>query len=116
MVLHVGTLLALLAYFWRVWLGIAWGVLRGPRAGDAENYRRLAGMLVLGTLPAIAVGFALEKPLRALFGEPWVAALFLVVNGGMLLLGERLRRRVANAGASAMQDEHLDGLRWLDAL
>ncbi|MHB1897129.1 MAG: undecaprenyl-diphosphate phosphatase [Metallibacterium sp.] len=115
-VLHVGTLLALLAYFWRVWLGIAWGVLRGRRAGDAENYRRLAGMLVLGTLPAIILGFALEKPLRVLFGEPWVAALFLIVNGGMLLLGERLRRRAVGSAASTTQDEHLDGLRWLDAL
>ncbi len=115
-VLHVGTLLALLAYFWRVWLGIAWGVLRGPRAGDAENFRRLAGMLVLGTLPAIVVGFVLEKPLRALFAEPWVAALFLIVNGGMLLLGERLRRRAAQSASGALQDEHLDGLRWRDAL
>lgn len=111
-VLHVGTLLALLLYFWRVWLGIAWGVLRGPRVADAENYRRLAWHLVLGTLPAVVIGFVLEKPLRTLFGEPWVAALFLIGNGVMLLLGERLRRR---AIASA-QDERLDAMTWRDAL
>ena len=96
-VLHVGTLAALLLYFWRDWLGIAWGLLRGPRPGDAEDYRRLAGLLVLGTLPAIAVGFVLEKPLRALFGDPWIAALFLIVNGGLLLVGERLRIAPAQA-------------------
>ena len=112
-VLHVGTLAALLLYFWREWLGIARGLVRGPRAGDAENYRRLAGLLVLGTLPAIAVGFVLEKPLRALFGDPWVAALFLIVNGGLLLVGERLRRRGA---LLATAGERLDGLRWRDAL
>ncbi len=111
-VLHVGTLLALLLYFWRVWLGIAWGVLRSPRADDAENYRRLAWHLVLGTLPAVVVGFVLEKPLRALFGEPWVAALFLIGNGVMLLLGERMRRRAA----ADLQDERLDALTWRDAL
>lgn len=111
-VLHLGTLLALLLYFWRVWWGILLGVLRGARPDDAENYRRLAGLLVLGTLPAIVIGFVLEKPLRALFGEPWVAALFLVVNGGVLLLGERLRRRVP----STAQDERLDNMRWNDAL
>ncbi len=110
-VLHVGTLLALLLYFWRVWLGIAWGVLRGPRVADAENYRRLAWHLVLGTLPAVVVGFVLEKPLRTLFGEPWVAALFLIGNGAMLLLGERLRRR-----ATVAQDERLDAMTWRDAL
>ena len=111
-VLHVGTLAALLLYFWREWLGIAWGLVRGPRADDAENYRRLAGLLVLGTLPAIAVGFVLEKPLRVLFGDPWVAALFLIVNGGLLLVGERLRRR----GTATASGERLDGLRWRDAL
>ena len=108
-VLHVGTLLALLLYFWRVWLGIALGIVRGQR-DQGEDYRRLALNLVIGTLPAIVVGFVLEKPLRALFGEPWVAALFLIGNGVMLLLGERLRRQ-AQAG-----DERLDALHWRDAL
>ncbi len=110
--LHVGTLLALVLYFWRVWLGIALGVIRGRRSTDVEDYRRLAAMLVLGTLPAIIVGFLLERPLRSLFGDPWVAALFLIGNGAMLLLGERQRRHaIAEPG-----NDNLDALRWRDAL
>ncbi len=113
-VLHVGTLSALLLYFRHEWLGIARGVLRGPREGDAENYRQLAGLLVVGTLPAVLLGFVLEKPLRHLFGEPAIAAAFLLLNGGMLLLGERLRRRpAAPAPADAAT---LRGLTWQQAL
>lgn len=112
-VLHVGTLSALLLYFWRDWWGIGWGVLRGHQPDDAENYRRLGGMLVLGTLPAVLLGFLFEKPLRQLFGEPLIAAMFLVANGGLLLLGERLRRRAA-AGDAA--DAALHALSWRQAL
>ncbi|MDE2307025.1 MAG: undecaprenyl-diphosphate phosphatase [Xanthomonadaceae bacterium] len=112
--LHVGTLSALLLYFRHEWIGIARGVLRGHREGDPENYRHLAGLLVVGTLPAVALGFFLEKQLRQLFGEPVVAAAFLVVNGGMLLLGERLRRRTQNSGTS--ESATLQALTWRQAL
>lgn len=110
-VLHVGTLVALLAYFWREWLGIVQGLLRTSRSDDAENYRRLFGLLVVGTLPAVVIGFVLERPLRALFAAPEAAAAFLVVNGILLLAGERMRRK-----ANAMQSARLDNLRWRDAL
>lgn len=112
-VLHVGTLSALLLYFWREWWGIACGLLRGAGPGDAENYRQLAARLVVGTLPAVALGFLLEKPLRMLFGEPVIAAMFLVVNGGLLFLGERLRRRAAPADAGGAA---LNALTWRHAL
>lgn len=110
-VLHVGTLVALLAYFWHEWIGIVRGLLRAARPDDTENYRRLFGLLVLGTLPAVIVGFILEKPLRALFAAPEAAAAFLVINGILLLAGERMRRRTATASSA-----RLDNLRWRDAL
>lgn len=87
-VLHLGTATALLIYFWRDWMGIA-AVLLGK--GTPEN-RRLVVRIVAATLPAVVVGFALEKALRHLFGAPVVAAAFLVANGLMLFFGERLRR------------------------
>lgn len=112
-VLHVGTLSALLLYFWRDWMAIVRGLAGGHRPGDAEDYRRLAGHLILGTVPAVVLGFLLEKHLRALFGAPATAALFLVMNGGLLLLGERLRRRAAQGDGG---DELLDALTWQSAL
>jgi undecaprenyl-diphosphatase len=111
-VLHVGTAIALLVYFWQDWYNILFAIL--GRMGEEERARqlRLLMMLVAGTIPAVIVGFALEHPLRALFGSPPVAALFLIVNGVLLFVGERVRKRSART-------EHLrtlDDLQIPDAL
>ena len=91
-VLHVGTAAALLAYFWREWIDIALAVLGlGDRARRAAHLR-LFQLIVVGTIPAVIVGFTLEKSLRVLFGSPLVAAVFLVVNGVVLFAAERLKR------------------------
>ncbi len=91
-VLHVGTAVALLAYFWRDWIDILLAVLRlGPREERADHLRLLF-LIVVATIPAAILGFLLEKPLRLLFGTPTVAAGFLIVNGLVLFLAERLKR------------------------
>lgn len=59
-------------------------------------------LVVLATVPAVIVGFLLEKFLRTLFGSPVVAAAFLVVNGVMLLFGERLRGAARNRLLSSL--------------
>jgi undecaprenyl-diphosphatase len=48
-------------------------------------------LIVIATVPAVIVGFLLEKFVRGLFGTPVVAAIFLVANGLLLLGGEKLR-------------------------
>jgi undecaprenyl-diphosphatase len=98
-VLHVGTAVALLLYFWREWLAIALGILRrGP--GSADAWRALT-LIVIATLPAVVIGVLFEKLVRGLFASPIVAALFLVANGFLLLLGDWLRvRSEARAGGS----------------
>ena len=50
-------------------------------------------LIVVATIPAVIIGFLLEKFVRGLFGTPVVAAVFLVVNGVLLLGGEKLRAR-----------------------
>jgi undecaprenyl-diphosphatase len=98
--LHLGTAAALLIYFWRDWIGILAGIL-GQGSAVAES-RRLLLLLVAGTLPAAVIGFLLEKVFRGLFGAPMVAALFLALNGVVLLVAERLRRKAAGGGAAAL--------------
>jgi len=90
--LHLGTAAALLVYFWRDWWALLVGVLGIPRDNATVNEaRRMFLMIVLATIPAVIVGFALEKLLRGLFGAPMIAAGFLLVNGLLLLFGERIR-------------------------
>ena len=89
--LHVGTAIALLLYFWRDWLGLGLGVLGQGAPGEARESRHLLLLIVVATIPAVVVGFALEHFVRGLFGSPVVAAAFLAINGVLLLFGERLR-------------------------
>ncbi|HTV88715.1 MAG TPA: undecaprenyl-diphosphate phosphatase [Stellaceae bacterium] len=111
-VLHVGTAAALFLYFWRDWLFVAQGLAgSGGNRGRAAEARRLLGLIVVATLPAVAIGFVAEKAVRGLFASPLVAALFLIVNGGLLLVGDRLRRRTGEA-----RGQRLAGLGWHGAL
>ena len=93
--LHTGTALALLLYFWRDWLGLARGVVGLDTAERTAQARRLFMLIVVATIPAVILGFTLNHFLRSLFATPMLAAGFLVLNGLMLLGGERLRGSAA---------------------
>jgi undecaprenyl-diphosphatase len=62
------------------------------KQGDASW---VSWLVIIGCIPAGLLGVLLEKPLKNLFSSPLIAALFLMVNGVLLLLGETLRRRAA---------------------
>jgi undecaprenyl-diphosphatase len=112
-VLHVGTATALLCYFWREWWGLLLAVFgRGSSAGAVAAHRHLILLLVVGTLPAVVLGFVFEKWLRHLFGSPVGAASFLIVNGFLLFFGERLRRRAA----ATVSRRRLTSAGWREAL
>src|SRR5918911_511998 len=91
--LHVGTALALLIYFWRDWWALLGSLAPGGDGPAIQEHRRLLLLLVLGTIPAGLLGLLLEKRLAAVFGQFQVVAVFLIVNGCVLIAGEWLRRR-----------------------
>jgi len=93
-VLHVGTAVALLLYFWREWLQIGLGVI-GAGGRDPGDARHALGLIIVATLPAVVIGLLFEKFVRGLFAWPLIAALFLVANEFLLLLGDWLRIRSA---------------------
>jgi len=110
--LHVGTATALLIYFWRDWLALLLALFGGEPRQECVAHRQVIGLIVVATIPAVIVGFTLEKPLRHLFGTPLVAAVFLIINGMILFGGERLRRKTAEDGARV----GLEQMSWRDAL
>jgi undecaprenyl-diphosphatase len=89
--LHLGTATALLVYFWRDWWMLATGVLGIGGPHQVGESRRVFVLIVIATVPAVILGFVAEKFFRGLFGSPMVAAAFLVVNGGLLIFGEKVR-------------------------
>ncbi|HEX8754533.1 MAG TPA: undecaprenyl-diphosphate phosphatase, partial [Solirubrobacterales bacterium] len=97
---HCATALVLFFFFLEDWKRIFHGFVRSlrGRATTADADARLAWVIVVGTIPAGILGVALEHKLRTLFASPEAAALFLIVNGILLLAFERLRRRPPRAG------------------
>lgn len=97
--LHVATALALVVYYARDWVRLVGGFLTTVRTRRVEtSTQRLAWLIVIATIPVGITGLVLEHLLRTLFAKPAAAAVFLTVNGLILLTGEWLRRRSA-AGA-----------------
>jgi undecaprenyl-diphosphatase len=94
--LHLGTLVALLVYFARDWvryIGAWYASVRERRIGDDPD-RRTAWLLVLATIPAAIIGFALEGFIEEAFhgdndGARLAIAGFLVLGAGALWLADR---------------------------
>ncbi len=76
-ILHLGTLLAILVFYWqRLW------ALFGKD-------RRVVALILVGSIPAAAVGFTLKKYATGVLESPLVAGGLLIVTGLMLLWGSR---------------------------
>ena len=97
--LHCATALALLWFFRADWVRIIRGLLasllrsaRGRQLSIQGPDERLAWMIVLATIPVGLAGIALEHAFRTIFAKPAAAAVFLFINGLVLLAGERFRR------------------------
>jgi undecaprenyl-diphosphatase len=97
---HCATALVLFLYFLEDWKRIIRGFLRSVRgrATPRDDDARLAWIIIVGTIPAGILGLALEHKLRTLFASPTAAAIFLTVNGVLLLAVERFRRRPPRPG------------------
>lgn len=109
-VLHMGTLLALIAYFWRDWARLVPAGLLAIRArsfgGDPE--RRLAWLIAATLPPAVVLGVLLSDFFERQVRQPVLVALMLVVGAAILWLADRLGRqtdgieRLGFAGAFAI--------------
>jgi undecaprenyl-diphosphatase len=92
--LHVATAIALIIFFRRDWRRIVVGLstsIRDRRVDTSDQ--RLAWLLILATIPVGIAGLALEHWFRTTLSKPVPTSIFLAVNGVILLVGERLRRR-----------------------
>jgi undecaprenyl-diphosphatase len=102
--LHLGTLVAVVAYFWRdlVALLVAWiGTLRRRRIESAED--RIAWFVVVATIPAALVGLLGEDLIADRLGEPWQIALALALFAVVLWWADRRppSRRMGELGLTA---------------
>ncbi len=115
--LHVATALALLWYFRDEWVRIIGGFFHTLRTRKVETKdERMAWLLITATIPAGIVGLLFEHSLRTLLATPVAAAALLTVNGLILALGERVRRRQEVRALAASHGLNAEGARRLDTL
>jgi len=90
---HLGTLLSLLVYFWRDLLVLLRAWLRSLAMRRIETpQQRLAWLIILATIPGAAAGALFESWFESLFSTPLLVALMLLVTGALLFASERLGR------------------------
>ncbi len=105
--LHVGTLVALISYFWQDWWDMGRALLRPERFNRLE--RRLFWYLVVGSIPGALAGFFLEKQAETVFRAPLRIAALLAVMGILLFLADRLARHQRRLPGITLRDAILIG-------
>ena len=110
--LHIGTLLALLLYFFRDWVQII-GQGFGLRAGH-DNALRLNPMLLwllaLGSVPIGVVGFLFAKQAETTWRTPWVMGATLIIVGVLMLVAENASRKARDLASVNAPDAVVIGL------
>ncbi len=113
-VIQLGTLAAVFVYFHadvaRMLKGLVTDIRARRLASTADS--RLGWLIVLGTVPAVVVGFTLKKQLKATFFNPQSIAVVTIVFALLMLAAELWAHRRAKRGAPREEAD----ITWLDAL
>jgi undecaprenyl-diphosphatase len=123
--LHAGTLLAVLAYFWRYWVemasmavGLGGGGGAAPNAGatghsasaDLRQNPRLLWYLVIATIPAALAGWRFEHAAEEQLRSPIIIGVALIVIGLFMWAGDWLGKRERDLGHVGLLDSFLVGV------
>ena len=105
---QLGTLLAVIGYFWRDLIAIMRGFLLGlwQKQPFGSPQARIGWVLILATIPAGLAGLVFKPIVEKAFNSPQAVAFFLLVTAGFLLLAERIGKR----------NRSLEKINWVDAL
>jgi undecaprenyl-diphosphatase len=105
---QLGTLLAVIVYFWKDLVGILEAFLRGliARQPFKDSQARMGWYLILATFPAMVIGWFLKEVVEAAFTSPAVTAGFLLLTAVLLLVAELVGKR----------DRKLGDVNWIDAV
>ncbi len=109
--LHLGTLLAIVIYFWNdLWRLFQAGLKSLQRRSLADPDARIAWGLVVGTIPGVVIGLLFEEMFEQWFGMPKAAAAFLLVTAFLLTLSAYVGSRKRPMTSLSMIDALVIGL------
>ncbi|HTR62262.1 MAG TPA: undecaprenyl-diphosphate phosphatase [Candidatus Binataceae bacterium] len=103
--LHLGTLVALVVYYWQTWLTL----ISSPFNGDQKS-RRLLFLLIIASIPGAIIGLLFEKQAETIFHSPLVAAVTLPILGIVLWLSDRFAQSSRDMNDLGIIDALLIGI------
>lgn len=96
--MHLGTLLAVVAFFWRDLVRMAFAFVRSFRHRDfSDQDQRLAYLVLASTVPAALIGYLLEDFFETVVRSPWVVVFNLVLVGVLFIVGEAVGQHTRKA-------------------
>ena len=123
--LHIGTLLAVVGYFWKDILAVIKAFFlsladipakRFGRGLKEDPFKRLAWLIIVASLPAAALGFLFKRFFEGLFQSVSAVAALLIVTGVILWLAEKARRGTKHALEMTWSDGLIIGLAQAAAI
>ena len=105
MALHLGTLFALIVYFWADWLDII-----------KKWHEPLLWLIIVACLPAAAFGFKFEQYFETVFRDPRLIALFMIVFAFVLWLADEYGRKKRELASLNLIDAFVIGALQVLAL
>ncbi len=105
--LHIGTLLAVMAFFFKDWAGMLRSIMPG---GHEAKERKLLLYLMAGTVPGAVAGFLLEHAVSTYLRSPWVVVATLAGVALLLGLAEKLARLEKSFSSLGLPDAVLIGI------
>ncbi|MDX5893912.1 undecaprenyl-diphosphatase UppP [Rubrobacter radiotolerans] len=94
--LHLGTLTAVVVFFWNDLFRMAYAFLRSltrRRNLTADGDQRLAYLVIASVFPAAIIGFFFEDIISTVLRNPWIVVVNLVLVGVLFIVAERVGRR-----------------------
>ncbi len=105
---QLGTLLAVIVYFWKELVEIIRCVFvaLGHRRPFESPEARLGWFIILSAIPASIVGLLLKSDIEAAFSSPGVVGIFMFITALILVIAERVGKRIRN----------MEQMNWVDSL
>jgi undecaprenyl-diphosphatase len=112
---HVGTLLAVVAFFHREVRQLV-AAAPGALAGRDGEWERLGRLILVGTIPIVVIGGLFADPIETTFRSPAVVAVTLVIGGIGLIVAERFGSQQRDDRAIGHAEAFWIGLAQASAL
>jgi undecaprenyl-diphosphatase len=104
-VLHIGSLMAVVGYFWndvvqiiRSFFSSLMDIPSGQfkKGIEEDQFKKLAWLVIIGTIPAALAGFFLKDFFESLFSDVTAVGFFLIITGFLLWGSEKVSKKTEN--------------------